>query len=257
MAGRLEGKAVLITGAGSGIGEATARIFAQEGAKVAVLDIVPDRASRVSDAIKGAGGESISLPADVSSASEVEGAIQQVVDQWGRLDVIINNAAIQIMGPFHEQSGDDFDRIVAVNLKGVFHGCRYALPVMLRQGKGVILSTSSVLGLVGDPDLALYGATKGGIIALTKALAIAYGPRGIRVNCVCPGDVNTPLVKEFFDFQPDPAAARETVANEYALRRIAEPAEIGKVYAFLASDDASFVTGSHVLVEGGLLANVY
>ena len=257
MAGRLSGKAALITGAGSGIGAATAHVFADEGAAVAVLDIVGERAMEVSQAINQAGGETFHIAADVSRAADVEGAVRATVERWGKLDILVNNAAIQIMGPLHEQREADIDRLIAVNLKGVILGCRYALPVMLAQRKGVILSTSSVLGVVGDPDLGVYGATKGGIIALTKSLAVAYGPRGIRVNCVCPGDVNTAIGKEFFDFQHDPEAARQKVANEYPLRRIAEPVEIGRVFAFLASDEASFISGAHVPVDGGLLADVY
>jgi NAD(P)-dependent dehydrogenase (short-subunit alcohol dehydrogenase family) len=255
--GMLSGRVALITGSGSGVGEATARVFASEGARVAVLDVVAERSAAVSDSINLDGAETFAIAADVASAADMAGAVKTVVERWGRLDILVNNAGIQVLGPFHEQTEEDFDRLIGVNLKGVLFGCRYALPIMLQQKRGVILSTSSVLGLVGDPDLSAYGATKGGIIALTKSLAVAYGPHGIRVNCVCPGDVNTPLVKEFFDFQPEPEAARLAVAKEYPLRRIAEPVEIGNVFAFLASDQASFITGSHVIVDGGLMAEVY
>jgi NAD(P)-dependent dehydrogenase (short-subunit alcohol dehydrogenase family) len=257
MSGRLAGKVAIVTGAGSGIGEATARAFASEGAKVAVLDVNGTNAQKVSDSINKAGWESIPIVADVSAARDVELAVSQVVGKWNRLDILVNNAAVQIMGRVHEYSEADFDRTIDVNLKGVFLGCRYVLPVMMEQKKGVILSTSSVLGTVGDPDLAVYGATKGGIIALTKSLAVAYGPSGIRAIAVCPGDVNTPLVKEYFDFQADPDLARQRVNAEYPLRRIAEPDEIARVFVFLASDDASFISGSEIYVDGGLLAQVY
>lgn len=255
--GQLSGRVALITGAGSGVGEATARVFAMEGARVAVLDVIGDRSTAVSESIKRETGDAFAIAANVADAADMERAVETVIHRWGHLDVLVNNAGIQILGPFHTQTESDFDQLIAVNLKGVMLGCRYALPTMLEHKKGVILSTSSVLGLVGDPSLAAYGATKGGIIALTKALAVAYGPLGVRVNCVCPGDVNTPLVKEFFDYQPDPEAARQEVAKHYPLRRIAEPHEIANVLAFLASDKASFISGSHVIVDGGLLAEVY
>jgi NAD(P)-dependent dehydrogenase (short-subunit alcohol dehydrogenase family) len=253
----LSGRVALITGGGSGVGEATVRVFAADGARVAVLDVEGDRAASVTESITRDGAEAFAITASVAKAADMAAAIDAVVGRWGRLDVIVNNAGVQVLGPFHEQNESDFDRLIDTNLKGVLFGCRYAIPVMLAQRQGVILSTSSVLGLVGDPDLAVYGATKGGIIALTKSLAVAYGPHGIRVNCVCPGDVNTPLVKEYFENSPDPEAARVAVANEYPLRRIAEPIEIARVFAFLASDAASFISGSHMVVDGGLLAEVY
>lgn len=184
-------------------------------------------------------------------------AVELVVARFGRLDILVNNAAVQVVGPLHQCEEADFHRLTDVNLKGVFLGCKYALPVMMEQHGGVILSTSSLLGIVGDPDLSLYGATKGAIIALTKSMAVAYGPYGIRVNCVCPGDVNTPMVKEYFDFQPDPQAAREQVSRHYPLRRIAEPEELARTFVFLASEDASFISGSHVIVDGGVTAKVY
>jgi NAD(P)-dependent dehydrogenase (short-subunit alcohol dehydrogenase family) len=187
--------------------------------------------------------------------------MQQVVEwvnkNYGRLDILINNAAIQVMGRLHEFTEPDFDRIIAVNLKGMFLSCRLALPIMMQQRKGVILATSSVLGLVADPDLAVYGATKAGMLALVKSIAIAYGTFGIRAVAVCPGDVDTPLVADYFNHQPNPEAARREVERHYPLGRIATPAEIARVFAFLASDDASFISGTEIIVDGGLLAQVY
>jgi meso-butanediol dehydrogenase/(S,S)-butanediol dehydrogenase/diacetyl reductase len=254
---KLEDTTVLITGAGQGLGEATARQFAHEGARVAVLDHNQSAAELVADSIRQAGGKSIAIHADVSKAEEVKQAIELVSFQFGSLDVLVNNAAVQIMGPLHEYEEADFDKTINVNLKGVFLGCKYALPIMMKQRSGVVLSISSVLGVVGDQDLSIYGATKGAIIALTKSMAVAYGQYGIRVNCVCPGDIQTPMVKQFFDFQPDPALAREEVYRHYPLRRIAEPLEVAKTLVFLASSDASFISGSHLFVDGGLTAEVY
>jgi NAD(P)-dependent dehydrogenase (short-subunit alcohol dehydrogenase family) len=144
-----------------------------------------------------------------------------------------------------------------VNLKGVYLGCKYVIPYMIAQGGGSIITTSSALGLVGDPMLPAYGATKGAIIAMTAAMAQAHGAQGIRVNCICPGDVATPLVMEYFDQQPDPVAARNAVNAHYALRRIAQPEEIANVALFLASDESSFITGTHIMVDGGLTSRCY
>jgi NAD(P)-dependent dehydrogenase (short-subunit alcohol dehydrogenase family) len=183
--------------------------------------------------------------------------VQTAVTTYGRLDILYNNAAIQVFGTLPETSDADWRRVMDVNLKGVYLGCKVAIPVMQRQGSGSIISTSSALGIVGDPVLPAYGATKGGIIAMTAAMAQAHGPQGIRVNCICPGDVATPLVMEYFAQQPDPAAAERDVARHYALRRIAQPEEIANVALFLASDESSFITGAHLIVDGGLTSRCY
>ncbi len=254
---RLEGRVALITGAGSGIGAATAQVFAESGAAVGVLDVDPGKAREVVSRIEALGGQAVALAADVSAFDQFDAAVQHLLRRYARVDVLVNNAAVQIMGPLHAFGDEDFDRVIAVNLKGSFNGCRIVLPVLMQQGHGVILFTSSVLGLVADPDLAVYGATKAGMIALMRSVALAYGSHGIRAAAVCPGDVETPLVAEYFRFQPDPEAARQAVSRHYPLGRIAQPTEVAKVLAFLASDDASFVSGSSVIVDGGLLANVY
>lgn len=254
---RLEGRVALITGAGSGIGAAVARVFAEDGAAVGVLDIDSTRARDVARHIAGVGGEAMALTADVSVFDQFDAVVQQILHRYARIDILVNNAAVQIMGPLHVFEEEDFDRVLAVNLKGSFNGCRSVLPTFMQQGRGVILFTSSVLGLVADPDLAVYGATKAGMLALMRSVALAYGSHGIRAVAVCPGDVETPLVAEYFRFQPDPDAARQAVSQHYPLGRIARPEEVAKVLAFLASDDASFVSGSSVIVDGGLLANVY
>ncbi|MBP1990332.1 SDR family NAD(P)-dependent oxidoreductase [Paenibacillus eucommiae] len=253
----LVGKTALITGAGSGIGRATALLFAERGARVVVLDVNRESSEDVVDEIRQKGGTGLAVTADVGNEAAMKQAVADTISSFGTLDVLVNNAAVQIMGPLHEFTEAQFDQIISVNMKGVFFGCKYTLPVMMKQKAGVVLSVSSVLGLVGDPDLGIYGATKGAVIALTKSLAVAYGPYGIRVNCVCPGDVNTPLVKQFFDFQPDPEEAKAQVYRHYPLRRIAEPKEVATTLGFLASEDASFISGSHLFVDGGLSAEVY
>lgn len=253
----MDNRTVLITGAGSGIGEAAAFLFASRRARVAVLDVDGAQAERVKDAIVQAGGEAIALQADVGSELAMKRAVDEAATRFGGLDVLVNNAAVQIMGALHECTEEQLDAMLRVNVKGMVFGCKYALPIMMEQRRGAIVSVSSVLGVVGDPDLGVYGATKGAMIAMTRSIAVAYGPYGIRANCICPGDVNTPMVKQYFDFQSDPAQAREQVNREYPLRRIAEPEEVARAIAFLASDEASFVTGGPLFVDGGLLSSVY
>ncbi|MDF2723794.1 MAG: short-chain dehydrogenase/reductase [Paenibacillus sp.] len=250
-------QSALITGAGSGIGEAAALLLGQRHARVAVLDIDGKQAERVKDAIVQAGGEAMALRADVGSELDMKRAIEAVYARFGSLDVLVNNAAVQIMGALHECTEEQLDAMLRVNVKGMVFGCKHALPIMMEQKKGAIISVSSVLGVVGDPDLGVYGATKGAMLALTRSIATAYGPYGIRANCICPGDVSTPMVKQYFDFQSDPAQAREQVNREYPLRRIAEPEEVARAIAFLASDEASFVTGGPLFVDGGLMSSVY
>lgn len=254
---RLANKVAIITGAGSGIGRASALRFAQEGAKVVVVDWHGDAAQSTVDQIAAQGGQAIAVRADVSQETDMAQMVETTLGTYGRIDILFNNAAIQVFGVIPDTAPEDWHKVMDVNLKGVYLGCKYAIPPMIAQGGGSILTTSSALGLVGDPVLPAYGATKGAIIAMTKAMAQAHGPQGIRVNCICPGDVATPLVMEYFDQQPDPTAARAQVAAHYALRRIAEPAEIAQVALFLASDESSFITGAALVVDGGLTSRCY
>jgi NAD(P)-dependent dehydrogenase (short-subunit alcohol dehydrogenase family) len=254
---KLKGKVAIITGAGSGIGKASAGVFAEEGAKVVVVDWNKETGAQTSEMIRQTGGEAIYCYADVSNAREVEALVNTAVHHYGRLDVLFNNAAIQVMAKLADTAEDVWDRIQHVNLKGVFLGCKYAIPAMIRTGGGSIINMASVLGFVGDPDLAAYCAAKGGVIALTKAGALAYGPQGVRINCICPGDVDTPLLEDYFNKDPNPARLRQEVSSKYALRRIASPREVAQLAVFLASDASSFVTGSTMVVDGGLTVKCY
>jgi NAD(P)-dependent dehydrogenase (short-subunit alcohol dehydrogenase family) len=254
---KLKGKVAIITGAGSGIGKASAGVFAEEGAKVVVVDWNKETGAQTSEMIRQTGGEAIYCYADVSNAREVEALVNTAVHHYGRLDVLFNNAAIQVMAKLADTAEDVWDRIQHVNLKGVFLGCKYAIPAMIRTGGGSIINMASVLGFVGDPDLAAYCAAKGGVIALTKAGALAYGPQGVRINCICPGDVDTPLLEDYFNKDPNPARLRQEVSSKYALRRIATPREVAQLAVFLASDASSFVTGSTMVVDGGLTVKCY
>jgi NAD(P)-dependent dehydrogenase (short-subunit alcohol dehydrogenase family) len=183
--------------------------------------------------------------------------VEAALAAYGRLDILVNNAAIQVFGTIPNTPESDWHKVMDVNLKGVYLGCKYGIPPMIAQGGGAIVNTASILGLVGDPDLPAYGATKGGILAMTRAMAQAHGRQGIRINAICPGDVATPLVMEYFEHQPDPQVAQARVASHYALGRIAQPEEIAAVALFLASDDSSFVTGAHIVVDGGLTSRCY
>lgn len=254
---RLEGKVALITGAGSGIGRASAVRFAAEGARVVVVDWKPEGGRETVDLIQAQGQAAIFVEADVSQEADSQRMVACAVESFGRLDILFNNAAVQVFGTIPETSTSDWHKVIDVNLKGVYLGCKYAVPQMIAQGGGCIVNMSSALGLVGDPTMPAYGATKGGILAMTKSMAQAHGRQNIRVNCICPGDVETPLVTEYFDRQPDPVEARRQVAAHYALGRIARPEEIAQVAAFLVSDESSFLTGTAIIADGGLTSRCY
>ncbi len=254
---RLTGKVALISGAGSGIGRASALRFAAEGARVVAVDWKPDGGRETVARIKADGRQALFVQADVSQEADVQRMIAEAVEAYGRLDILFNNAAIQVFGTVPETSTADWHKVLDVNLTGIYLGCKYALPRMIAQGGGCIVNMSSTLGLVGDPAMPAYGATKGAILALSKAMAQAHGRQNIRVNCICPGDVDTPIVQEYFDQQPDSATARQQVAAHYALGRIARPEEIANVALFLASDESSFLTGAAIVADGGLTSRCY
>jgi NAD(P)-dependent dehydrogenase (short-subunit alcohol dehydrogenase family) len=253
----LEDRVVIVTGAGQGVGEASALRFAEEGASVVCADINADTARRTAESITGSGGRAIAVHADVATDDGNRRMVEAAVEAFGGLDTLHANAAIQVMGPLESTAPADWDRLHSVNLRGVYLGITHAVPELRRRGGGAIVITASLLGIVGDPDLAAYGAMKGGLRALCRSLATAYGPDQIRVNTICPGDVETPLLKEFFDYQPDPVAARREITDRYPLRRFADPRDVANVAVFLASPEASYITGTDIVVDGGLLARIY
>ena len=195
--------------------------------------------------------------ADVSCEADVAALVDAAVETFGRLDVMVNNAAIQVEQELVETTEEELDRVLAVNLKGPFFGCKHAVRVMRESGGGSIVNVASILALVGDGILAAYCAAKGGVLGITRATAVQYGSAGIRCNAICPGDIDTPLVQAYFDTADDPVARRRQVSAEYPLGRIAEPREIARAVVFLASDDSSFMTGEAMVVDGGLLATCY
>ncbi len=253
----LEGKAAIVTGAGRGIGEAVALRFAEDGASVACVDVDGDAVASTVRAIEESAGTAVAVQADVATDDGNRSMVEQTVARFGGLDVVHLNAAVQFLALLEDTPESEWDRMHATNLRGVYLGISHALPHLRQRGGGAIIVTASVLGIVGDADLPAYGAMKGGLRALVRAVATAHGPENIRCNTICPGDVDTPMGAEFFDHQPDPAGARKEVTDRYPLRRFATPRDIANVAAFLASDDASYLTGIDVVVDGGLLARVY
>ena len=248
---RLAGKAAVVTGVGSGLGRAIAQEFAAEGASVLGCDVDDDGGQETMSEI----GRYMHV--DVSREAEVSSLLVEAMDRFGHLDVMVNNAAIQVEAELAETTEEQLDRVLAVNLKGVFFGCKHAVLAMRGRGCGVIVNVASVLSLVRDGILAAYCAAKGGVLGITRATAVQYGADGIRCTAVCPGDIDTPLVQRYFDMAPDPGTLRQQVSAEYPLGRIAQPREIARTVVFLASEDASFVTGYPLVVDGGLLSTCY
>lgn len=257
MGGRLDGRVAIVTGTARGIGRAIARAYAREGALVVGVDILEEPGRAAADQIAAEGGSMRFVRADVSREADVQAAVAGVLDEHGRVDVMVNNAAVQVEAPAADVRVEDFHRIVDVNLLGCVLFCREVLPAMVARHSGAIVNMSSVNAFCADPLLPVYGATKAAIIGYTKSLAIAYGPHGIRANAICPGDVDTELNQAFFRAHPDPGGFRARVEGQYPVRRIASTDEIARVAVFLASDDASFVSGAEIVVDGAITARIY
>jgi meso-butanediol dehydrogenase/(S,S)-butanediol dehydrogenase/diacetyl reductase len=249
MADRLRDKVALITGAGSGIGRATALLFAVEGAKVAALDSNEEAAAETARLVEERSGEAIALTADVSREEEVTAAVEATVAGFGRLDVLVASAGIDLFVRATETKLEDWERVQSVDLRGVYLCCKYAIPHMERAGGGAIVTLSSVNGLIGVPIHAAYAAAKGGVIALTRQLAVDYGPANIRVNCICPTTTDTPMVRAFTN-----DAILETLARMHPLRRIAQAEDVAYAALYLASDESRCVAGVILPVDCGWTA---
>jgi NAD(P)-dependent dehydrogenase (short-subunit alcohol dehydrogenase family) len=247
---KLKDRIAVITGSGSGIGRASAVEFARDGASVVVADINYEGARGTADSIQRMGGSAHAVEADVSNPESVRNLVRETLRVYAKVHVLFNNAAIQVNKTAEDTTVEEWNREIAVNLGGVFLCSKFFLP-HLRATKGTIVNMASVNGFFVEPMCAGYCATKGAIIALTKAMAIDHGKEGIRVNCICPGYIDAGLAEGYFQAQPDPAAARAAAGKLHALWRIGRPEEVGRVAVFLASDDASFVTGSAYVVDGG------
>jgi len=248
----LAGKVALVTGAGSGIGRASALAFAREGAKVIVADVATDGGRETAHSIEEQGGEAFFVQADVSAAGDVREMIERAVTTYGRLDCAFNNAGIEgEMATTAECSEDNFDRTIAINLKGVWLCMKYELPQMLEQGGGAIVNCASIAGLVGFPNLPAYTASKGGIVQLTRTAALEYAQSGIRVNALCPGVIHTPMVDRITNRDPETEA--QFTAME-PIGRMGAPEEMAEAALWLCSDAASFVTGHPLVADGGMVA---
>lgn len=245
----LKGKVAFVTGGASGIGEACSLMLAKQGAAVAVIDLNLEHAQKVVDAIVADGGKAIALVADVADEAQVAKAVADTVAQLGGLNIAVNNAGIGgDIAPTAEQSVESWKKVISINLDGVFYGMRNQIPAMLKSGGGAIVNIASILGQVGFANSAAYVASKHGVVGLTKTAALEYGTQGIRFNSVGPGFIKTPLLGTL------PPEALEPIAQLHAVKRLGESNEVAALVTFLASDEASFITGNYYAVDGGYLA---
>ncbi|MGA2978889.1 MAG: SDR family oxidoreductase [Terriglobales bacterium] len=251
---QLSGKVALITGGASGIGRATARLFAREGAAIVLADVNVDAGKRVADEIAQSGGRAFFEPADVTRAADCRQLVERAVREFGRIDILFNNAGIIRRATVLDLSEDDWDRVMAVNVKAIYLLSREVIPHMQKAGGGTIVNTASGWGLAGGAKAAVYCASKGAVVLLTKAMAIDHGPQNIRVNCICPGDTDTGMLREEARQLGDENSRFLAESAKRPLGRIGTPEEIARAALYLASDASSFVTGTALVVDGGGLA---
>jgi meso-butanediol dehydrogenase / (S,S)-butanediol dehydrogenase / diacetyl reductase len=251
---RLKGKIAVITGAGSGIGRQATFLFAREGATVVAADWNEAAAARVCATARDNGGQAEPAVVDVTNEEQVKALLADVSAREGRLDILVNNAGYGIAGSVVDTTEADWDALMAVNVKGVFFGCKHAIPIMARQGGGCIVNTASAVAQVGIRDRAAYVASKGAVAALTRAMALDHVAENIRINAVAPGTIDSPYFAEIFAKSPDAETIRRGLEDRQAMRRLGQPVEIANVMLFLASDEASFCTGTVIFADGGWTA---
>lgn len=245
----LKDRIAIITGGATGIGEATALLFAEQGAKVVIADYNAEQGMRTAENIRHQGGDSLFVKVDVSSGTEVQQMVEETVKHFGTVDILFSNAGIGTQGSVAELPEAEWDRVININLKGVYLGAKSVLPIMVAKKRGAIINNASILGHVGFPATPAYNAAKGGVILLTRNLALDYAPYNIRVNAVSPGFIKTPMVMSGLSEE-----IQQELAKSHALGRLGNPDEVAQCVLFLASDAASFVTGISLLVDGGYTA---
>lgn len=251
---RLENKIVIITGGGSGIGRAVCDLFAAEGADLMIADKNADAAVAAATAARAVGRRAEAMTADVAESADVKRMIDDTVAAFGRIDVLVNNAGYGITGSVVETDEADWDALIAVNLRGVYLGCKYVIPVMRQQGGGAIVNTASVVAAVGIRDRAAYVASKGAVAALTRAMALDHVDDGIRINAVAPGTIETAYFDEMFAKSDDPGGLRRNLEARHPMNRLGTPMEVAYAMLYLASDESGFSTGSILTVDGGMSA---
>jgi NAD(P)-dependent dehydrogenase (short-subunit alcohol dehydrogenase family) len=250
---RLDGKVALVTGGSDGIGRAIALTFAREGAKVVIVGRDERKGKKALDELKRV-GEAVYFKVDVSNPEQARRMVSDAIQKYGRIDILVNNAAICPPGNVVTTSEAIWDEVIGVNLKGVFLCSKYAIPHMQKNGGGVIVNIGSINSLMAMENEAAYDASKGGVLMLTKAMALDFAKSNIRVNCICPGAIETPMLSASLESAQDPKAARASLVQKHPLRRTGTPDEIAQATLFLATDDSSFITGATIPVDGGILA---
>lgn len=251
---RLRDEIALITGGGSGIGEATALAFAREGAKVVVVDREEQKATSVVSQIKRQGGVALSVRADVTREEDIKGMMKVVKSEYGRLDILDNNAGMSIIKPLLEISEEDFHRIMNLNVLGILLICKHAIPLMIESGGGSVINIASLSALRSRPNMPLYVASKGAVTALTRSLAIDFGKKMIRVNCICPAATDTPLLRRHYENIEDGQTKRKDNEASIPLGRLAQPEDIAQLAVYLASDESQYISGQIIAVDGGSMA---
>ena len=251
---KLAGKIALVTGAAQGIGRGIAGVFAEEGATVVIADVQAEAGRKAAGDIQAAGGRAAFSHTDVTAEADVRAAIEGAVADFGRIDIVVNNAGTTVVRTVEESTVDEWDHLMAINVRSIFLTAKYAVPHMRKQGGGCILNVGSVSSIVAQQGTPCYCASKGAVLLLTKSLALDYGPDRIRVNCLCPGITDTPLLRFHVQHAPDPDAHLRKRLERVPLGEMLYPEDMGRAAAFLCSDDARGITGAYLLVDGGYLA---
>jgi NAD(P)-dependent dehydrogenase (short-subunit alcohol dehydrogenase family) len=252
---RLKNKVAIITGAGSGQGRAAALIFSREGARIAVSDWKPELGDETVTLVKKAGGEAIFIRTDVSESADVQNLVRTTVSTYGRIDILYNNAGVGFSSPLSMSDvintpEADWDRVIAINLRSMYLTAKFGIPEMIKSGGGSIINTASIAALIGSDSAHAYTAAKGGMVALSRALAVEFGPKNIRVNCICPGAIDTPMIAPLID--PLKKSGHPFMTSP--IRRLGMPEDIANCALYLASDESSFMTGATLVVDGGYIA---